>query len=385
MRLAKQMAMELRCSVRLVAQEGRFDLLARVPPEQASPSVPSLAPALSPTPLPAKSKPSKPKPSHLPEPGAVSRARRPQVDDRLKAIYQQLAHAFRQMPGGELQAWSADVLRCFAYVLSRRFSNAGNLLLDAFGVIGRETIGLADAILNGRAGAHAKGRLDAGADTAERLAKSTAATCKRWSTALLADPADAGPQLLMAALAFYLAGGGLDGDGGIPDQDITVLGIGGHRSLLTHSVLPGAVIETALFATVSFMLVGERYLPRHRDPVFAILIERSRRLAGAVSAGTSAGLAYHLAVDAVLQPGAYKDLPIELPIEGHQAIAGVNSAAEAVDLQQREPRRGLSAADQSAVAKALASNNSKISAEPLRTRDKIVGAAVSLIGLFLFS
>lgn len=385
MRLAKRMAMELRCSVRLAAQEGRFELLARVPPEPNSQAVQALVPAPSPQTLPAKFKPSRPEPSHPLESRVVSSVRRPPVDDRLKAIYQQLAHAFRQMPGDELQAWSGDVLRCFAYVLSRRFSNAGNLLLDAFGIIGRETIGLADAILKGRVGAHAKDRMEAGADTAERLAKSTAATCKRWSTALLADPADAGPQLLMAALAFYLAGGGLDGDGGIPDQDITVLGIGGHRSLLTHSVLPGAVIETALFGTVSFMLVGERYLPRHRDPVFATLIERSRRLAGAVSAGASAGLAYHLAVDAVLQPGAYKDLPIELPIEGHQTTAGANAAAEAVDLQQRTVSRDRSASARSTKAQSFASNTSKISYKPPSTREKVVGAAVSLIGLFLFS
>lgn len=385
MRLAKKMAVELRCSVRLVAQEDRYELLARVPPEPTSQPEQALARASSPPTRSAKFKPSRPKASHSTGPRAAASVSQPPVNDRLKAIYQQLAHAFCKMPADELQAWSADVLKCFAYVLSRRFSNAGNLLLDAFGIIGRETIGLADAILQGRVGAHATDRMEAGAGTAERLAKSTAAACKRWSTALLTDPADAGPQLLMAALAFYLAGGGVDGDGGIPDQDIAVLGIGGHRSLLTHSVLPGAVIETALFATVSFLLVGERYLPCHRDPVFATLIGRSRHLARAVSGGASAGLAYHLAVDAVLQPGSYKDLPIELPIEGHQAIAGANAATEAIDIQQRKARRDRRASAKSAKTQPLAFSISKNAMKPPSTREKLVGAAVSLIGLFLFS
>lgn len=43
---------------------------------------------------------------------------------------------------------------------------------------------------------------------------------------------------------------------------------------------------------------------------------------------TSAGIAYHLLVNAFIQPGPYHDLPFSMPIEGHQAAMAASGMAE---------------------------------------------------------
>jgi len=50
-----------------------------------------------------------------------------------------------------------------------------------------------------------------------------------------------------------------------------------------------------------------------------------------LAAGASAGIAYHLLVDAYIQPAPYHSLPLSMPIEGHQVAMAANGAAERLD------------------------------------------------------
>ena len=47
------------------------------------------------------------------------------------------------------------------------------------------------------------------------------------------------------------------------------------------------------------------------------------------------GLAYHLAIDGIIEPAPYKDLPVGAPMEVHQTLFAANAAAEAVDVSHK--------------------------------------------------
>jgi hypothetical protein len=133
------------------------------------------------------------------------------------------------------------------------------------------------------------------------------------------------------AMGFYAGSGGLDGDGGIPDTDLA-LGVGWHRSLFTHSIIAGTVAEGAILALADLADVVIRQLPTHqRDPFWDRLAVTKDRLAHQLAVGTSAGIAYHLAVDATLQPAPYHGMPLAMPMEAHQALMGMNALAEGAD------------------------------------------------------
>jgi hypothetical protein len=62
-------------------------------------------------------------------------------------------------------------------------------------------------------------------------------------------------------------------------------------------------------------------------------------LTESLAIGTSAGLAYHLLVDALIQPAPLHGLPVEMPIEMHQTIMAASGLAEAVNAAGHAGRR----------------------------------------------
>jgi hypothetical protein len=132
-----------------------------------------------------------------------------------------------------------------------------------------------------------------------------------------------------------VASGGMDGDGGLPDTDIALLGIDAHRSPLTHSILAGAACESLLNTFIRLVLHVHKHLPARHDPIWDAFTQKSPELLASVSRGLSAGLAYHLLVDGLAQPAAYHGLPVELPLEVHQALQAANGIVEATDMAAR--------------------------------------------------
>ncbi|WP_298574463.1 hypothetical protein [uncultured Luteimonas sp.] len=205
------------------------------------------------------------------------------------------------------------------------------MALDLVEGTGREIIEATRAILENRFGDHVNVRLGAGERKATAFVRQFRKQVPPLIRELQNDPKKFAPDLLIVGLSFYLAGGGFDGDGGIPDSDITFLGIGAHRSIFTHSILAGAVVETTLYSLVDFVVIAHRHLPDGHDPRWTLIHERFEEAAVSGAKGTSLGLAYHLGVDSVIQPGAYHDLPFEMPMIGHQALLGANAIAELAD------------------------------------------------------
>ncbi len=161
----------------------------------------------------------------------------------------------------------------------------------------------------------------------------------RIARALRNEPGKAAPAMLGALLGFGAASGGLDGNGGIPDLDL-LLGIEAHRSLLTHSILAGIVVEGLILALADLAAEVHDKLPHERDALWDELARIGAPLAHHLAIGASAGLAYHLLVDAFIQPGAYHGLPFSMPMEGHQTILAANGLAEGAGASTRAQRNG---------------------------------------------
>jgi hypothetical protein len=64
------------------------------------------------------------------------------------------------------------------------------------------------------------------------------------------------------------------------------------------------------------------------------------RIAEQLAVGTSSGIAYHLAVDATLQPAAYHGIPFSMPMEGHQTFMAINALTEGADAVARSQTVG---------------------------------------------
>lgn len=123
--------------------------------------------------------------------------------------------------------------------------------------------------------------------------------------------------------------------GEFADSDLA-LGIGWHRSPFTHSIIAGTVVEGAILALADLTGVIHDKLPPRHDPFWDKLLAAKDSIAIRLAQGASAGIAYHLGVDATLQPGAYHDLPVSMPMEAHQTLFAMNAVAEGIDVAHKE-------------------------------------------------
>lgn len=254
---------------------------------------------------------------------------------RVDRLVDELRYAWRETPSSTLTSWAAGAGVEFSKVTLRRASNVLNLLW-AIGVgLGRETRGAVAAFDQGRLADHLSSRTRAAGAAVADAGTNGARVVQGIVRALRTQPAEVAPELLTATLVAVLVSGGPDGDGGAPDLDL-MLGIDSHRSLLCHSILLGGAIETGLLSTTRLVQVLHGHLPREHDPFWDVIAANATRLLDAANKGASVGIAYHLLVDGIAQPAAYKDLPVSLPIEGHQAIFVGNAVAEALDVAHKE-------------------------------------------------
>jgi hypothetical protein len=231
-----------------------------------------------------------------------------------------------------MKVWSSASAARLPEIAARRVKNLGRLATTVFSATGRELSAAFDAWRDGRFGNHFGNRTAAAIDGSVAITKNVAAVVGTVGKGLLSDPKRNAPDVFALAMGFYVGGGGLDGNGGIPDTDLA-LGIGWHRSLFTHSIIAGTVAEGAILALADLASVVVEKLPTNqRDQFWDRLVSAKDRIAQQLAVGTSAGIAYHLAVDATLQPAPYHDLPFSMPMEGHQTLMAANAAAEGVDV-----------------------------------------------------
>lgn len=254
---------------------------------------------------------------------------------RFFKLKSEIAQAYNAAPAAIVNEWTKYTLMLLVSALYRRIKNVGNLGVLVLEKTGREVIDLGKAVVDKKSKTHISNRVSDASNYSNRKIKSLLSSFKLLYKSFKSNPGEVGPDILIASLAFSFASGGLDGDGGVPDSDITMFGIDAHRSIFTHSILAGVVIETGLYSIVDFISRAHRYLPKKHDQLWDTINNKTKEAADLSAKGVSVGLAYHFGVDAIFQPAAYHDLPFPAPIESHQLIMGVNAAAESIDISKK--------------------------------------------------
>jgi len=142
---------------------------------------------------------------------------------------------------------------------------------------------------------------------------------------------------LGSLVGFRVGSGGLDGDGGVPDLDFDLFGLGSYRSMLTHSIIGGASIETVVASLIHTWRRLLQHMPADRDPAWTKVEAHIDMLANGLVAGADAGIAWHLFVDVSIDGFTpYKDLPVSLPLWGHKALFFLNSIGSATHALRRD-------------------------------------------------
>ena len=256
-------------------------------------------------------------------------------------LYRQLQAALAKTNASDLKEWGSKSAARLPKIAARRVKNLGALLSALAKFTGKELSAAIRALREGRFGTHFEDRaanaIDGTIDLSKRITLATTAIGK----ALFDDPKKNAPGVLALALGFLGGSGGLDANGGVPDTDIVLGGIGSHRSIFTHSIVAGILVEGAIYAVADLAdVVCEKLPASERDPFWDRLVEAKNTIAQQLAVGASAGIAYHLGVDATLQPGAYHGLPGSMPMEAHQTLLAMNAVTEGLDSAHKDETTG---------------------------------------------
>jgi len=256
-------------------------------------------------------------------------------ESRRNRLSTELRQAFTRMTAEDLKRWSSQTIRVLALSVWRRLRTIG-VSLRRLGVATRaELERLYGRPENETLWAYLWRRIKAFWDGSRSLALSAKRSGEALITELRANPKEAGPRFLVAVLGYVLASGGLDADGGAPDLDLEMGGIGLHRSIFFHSFLIGAVLETAIYGLACSMEIAHEKLPTPHDPFWDLVDKHRTDWAVAATNGISVGVAYHLLVDAFIQTGTYHGIGIPLPGDIHSAGFAANAAVEGMDVGRK--------------------------------------------------
>ncbi len=255
-------------------------------------------------------------------------------------LVEEITDAIRNTPISELKDWGLRIPTTMSMVTVRRGKNIGNLVKFLGNAVIDESQGFIDSIRIGQVIEHISQRGKVARDSLLQTCDTATNAFLRLSTAINNEPSVYVPKLAAGVLGFLGASGGLDGDGGVPDLDF-LGGIGAHRSIFTHSIIAGIVIETILISFSDLTKTVYRNLPEHHDQLWDRLVVGNGEIMMALSQGISAGIAYHLGVDATIDgDGLYRDLPVSMPQGAHDFIISTNAVTEGVDSMRRDKRSG---------------------------------------------
>jgi hypothetical protein len=257
---------------------------------------------------------------------------------RIASIYSELAFALSRIERDAIKAWGVRSSKRLLLLAARRVGGMARLATILVRSSGGELKGILQALKQGRMAAHLGDRTAGAIDGSITIGREGARAIGNIAAALIKDPRSTAPALIGGLLGFGAGSGGLDGNGGIPDLDL-VAGVGAHRSPITHTVIAGIVAEGLLLAFADLAAEVHERLPAHHDPIWDGLARIGRPLTESLAIGTSAGLAYHLLVDAFVQPGTYHGVPFHMPMEVHQTIFAANGVIEGEYAAQRMSER----------------------------------------------
>lgn len=259
-----------------------------------------------------------------------SHAQPSQQTSRLDRLAKELGYAVSRTDRDDLAVALNHVAGDAGAALIRRARGLWELVSRTVGGTVSELEGFLTAYSADRLASHLRDRSGQASTITVATLRNGAKTLLATAESLRKDPASAGPRLFVLVLSSVAASGGVDGDGGLVDLDIPLMGVGAHRSPFTHSIIVGSVLETALLLITRIVLCTHKNLPAGHDPLWEALVGKSMEILSSAGKGASIGIAYHLMIDAVAQPGAFHGLPFDMPLEAHQTLMGANAAAEGI-------------------------------------------------------
>ena len=139
--------------------------------------------------------------------------------------------------------------------------------------------------------------------------------------------------LILTLSIFFISAGGLDFEGGIPDTDIILGGIGNHRNIFSHSVVVGLSIEFVCRFAILILENIKNRLPIPHHPVWDRVynfVDSNKNLA---FSAMWLGIGTHLIKDTGLfahLTKPYSGLPVDMSIGGHKALFMTNGLASDV-------------------------------------------------------
>jgi hypothetical protein len=238
----------------------------------------------------------------------------------------ELQYAISKTSTEELLAIATNVPFLFVHSTARRFNNTKELLKNAGKYLSKESKELFSALVN----KNLEKYIDKKEANIKSALKEFENFSKEFTKKLQNDPQTNLSNLVIFILGAYLGSGGIDGDGGIPDTDL-LFSIGDHRSIFTHSIIAGIVVEVMIMTTIISIDMLYDKLPTNHSKIWDSLHEKKDEFLFNFTKGVSSGLAYHFAIDSTIDIGTYKHLPFSMPIEMHQFIMGTNSVMEGAD------------------------------------------------------
>ncbi|HMM38075.1 MAG TPA: hypothetical protein PKB11_04895 [Desulfovibrio sp.] len=264
------------------------------------------------------------------------------MNDRHAVFLSELKVAVQGMRQDELQSWSMGIIRNLGVNSCRRAENFYELSKAIIVNTSREAVLFAKHAARRELNSYIK---DRALKTAE-IAKSVGAKAKAITNALRSNPSQGALQLATFALGFQAGSGGLDGDGGIPDLDLVIGDIGDHRSIVTHSVAIGILIDTVILSLIELIEMAYVHLPEKHSLIWDKSALQAGHVLAGFSAGTSLGLAYHFFVDSMIDTGkAYADLPFSMPMEAHQLVQFANASIELADGKEKTGNLAINRTD----------------------------------------
>ena len=247
-------------------------------------------------------------------------------------LNEELKYAVMKTTNKDLTALGGKIPLILIYVASRRLKNAKDIVLKMGKYFSLEGNKFYKAFLNKELKKYFNNKYKQTNENIEELNEEIIKAVKNFSKYIRKNPKTNIANFLMFILGAYLGSGGIDGDGGIPDLDLEIFGIENHRSIFTHSVIAGIIIETLiLFSIIAIDMIYDK-LPKEHLEIWDLIHEKKDDFLFNFTTGVSAGLAYHFTIDATIDGmGTYKDLPFSAPREVHQFIMGANAFIEGLD------------------------------------------------------
>ncbi len=257
---------------------------------------------------------------------------------RRSVLMRELGHALYMVQDRELRKWALQVPVTAVEVSLRRGRNAKATVLATGSWIREEWKMAREAHGEKSLMIHLQRRTKEGLSQTREIALSAQGIVTEYGKRVVADPRSEAPALVVGIIAFLAASGGLDGDGGIPDLDL-LGGIGAHRSLLTHTIVAGIVVETLARSTADLVSRIHSHMPEPHDPLWGMLAMRDSSVIEALCKGVSIGLSYHFAVDATVDSGgAYAALRGNVGPALDDLIQAGNAVVEGNDAARRKVR-----------------------------------------------